>query len=275
MAHMFFNASAFTAPTAKPMPVILVLDNSGSMAGGKIETLNKAVQEMLEAFRRVDGVEVNFRVVIVTFGTGVHLFHAMSDVRSLIWQDLTVSTVESCRHLTGEWDDAQARGTPLGTTLDIVKSMIEDRNVIPSRAYRPAIILVSDGHPTDAWKESLRRFVQDGRSAKCDRWAMAIGRDADAEVLMKFIQDIKDETGQSRRLLYARDAHQLSDNFQFITMTVTNSVIIASKSKTMQVSPVTVQPTMLDSAAGLPKLRSEESHAQADCTEEEDSGFEW
>ena len=37
-----FDPKKFTTPTAKPLPVVLLLDVSSSMSGDKIENLNKA-----------------------------------------------------------------------------------------------------------------------------------------------------------------------------------------------------------------------------------------
>ena len=218
MAQPLFNPGRFTASNPKPSPVILVLDNSGSMSGDKIASLNQAVHEMLESFRRSDCSDAAFNVAIVTFGTGIHLFQAMTGVGAIRWQDIPISSIQDCAALNGQWDDAEARGTPLGATLKIVKSLIEDRDIIPSRAYIPAVILVSDGHPTDKWNAALEEFVKNGRSSKCDRWAMAIGRDADVGVLQKFVDGCSNPDGTPRKVLYAGDAATLRDNFKFITM---------------------------------------------------------
>ena len=268
MAQILFNPGSFTAPQAKPMPVILVLDNSGSMSGEKIGNLNAAVRDMLETFRESACPEAVFNVAIITFGTGIHLFREMTDVNSVRWQDIAISDTDSCKNLTGQWDDAAARGTPLGATLKIVKAIIEDKTIIPSRAYRPAVILVSDGHPTDKWDARLREFIREGRSSKCDRWAMAIGRDADAKVLEKFLEGSANPDGTPRKLLYAKDAKTLRDNFKFITMTVTNTVAVASKSKVLTVKPVTATPTGIDSAPAQDPGSSGDG-------KESDSGFEW
>ena len=271
MAQILFNPGSFTAPQAKPMPVILVLDNSGSMSGEKIGTLNAAVREMLETFKESACPEAVFNVAIVTFGTGIHLFQEMTDADSVNWQDIAISDTETCKSLTGKWDDAAARGTPLGTTLKIVKSLIEDKTIIPSRAYRPAVILVSDGHPTDSWDAQLRAFIREGRSSKCDRWAMAIGRDADAKVLERFLEGATNPDGTQRKLLYAKDAKTLRDNFKFITMTVTNTVAVASKSKVLTVKPVTATPTGIDEQPPDPGQNPDSSGDE----KETDSGFEW
>ena len=280
---MLFDPRGFAAPQTKPMPVILVLDNSGSMSGEKIDSLNAAVHNMLDSFRSSTCAEAVFDIAVVTFGTGIHLFQKLEDVSAIHWRDIPISDVNECKNLTGRWDNPNARGTPLGATLRLVKAMIEDKTIIPSRAYRPAVILVSDGHPTDGWIVALQDFVQDGRSAKCDRWAMAIGRDADAAVLGKFIEGVTNPDGSPRMLLYAKDSTTLLDNFKFITMTVTNTVAAASKSKVLTVKPVSVRATGIgerndrrvpERADDNPSTGSSRENP-AGQEEESDSGFEW
>lgn len=194
---MVFDPSKFTVVTAKPLPVILMLDVSGSMSGEKIRTLNSAVREMLKTFANCSQLETEILVSVVTFGP-VEIKIPFTNAASLEWKDLCV---------TGD--------TPIGQALRVTKNMIEDRNVVPSRAYRPTVVLVSDGCPTDSWKTAMKEFISDGRSAKCDRMAMAIGDDADADMLSCFIQ------GTEHSLFTAQDAGQMRDFFKFVTMSVT------------------------------------------------------
>ena len=42
-----FNPADFTMPKPKPLPIVLLLDKSGSMSGPNIQTLNLAVRKML------------------------------------------------------------------------------------------------------------------------------------------------------------------------------------------------------------------------------------
>ena len=107
--------------------------------------------------------------------------------------------------------------TPMGTALKMAKAMIEDKETTPSHAYRPTIVLVSDGQPTDGniWKQAMDDFISEGRSSKCDRMAIAIGHDADETVLKRFIE------GTAHDLFYAENAGQLHEFFQRVTMSVT------------------------------------------------------
>ena len=193
-----FDPKKFTTPTAKPLPVILLLDVSGSMSGSKINNLNKAVEDMLATFAQEEKMETEILVSVITFGGKVELRVPYTKASQVQWQELQADG-----------------GTPMGTTLKMSKAMIEDKGTTPSRAYRPTVILVSDGQPTDDWEKPLESFISEGRSSKCDRMAMAIGGDADETVLKRFIK------GTPHELFYAENAGQLHEFFQRVTMSVT------------------------------------------------------
>jgi uncharacterized protein YegL len=150
-----FDPAKYTVPTAKPLPVVLLLDVSGSMSGDKIHNLNEAVKDMLTTFRDTENGETEIWVAVITFGAEVRLHQALTSAGNVHWHDLSAGG-----------------GTPLGTAFKMAKAMIEDKNVVPSRAYRPTVVLVSDGRPGDSWESPLQAFISDGRSAKCDRMAM-------------------------------------------------------------------------------------------------------
>ncbi len=193
-----FDPKKFTTPTAKPLPVLLLLDVSYSMSGDKIDNLNKAVKDMLDTFAQEEKMETEILVSVITFGNQVDLHVPFTKASQVQWQSL------------------QADGmTPMGTALKMAKAMIEDKETTPSRAYRPTIVLVSDGQPNDSWEKPLRDFISEGRSSKCDRMAMAIGRDAGETVLKRFIE------GTFHDLFYAENAGQLHEFFQRVTMSVT------------------------------------------------------
>ena len=161
-----FNPSDFTVAKAKPLPVVLLLDVSTSMQGNSISQLNSAVKEMILDFAAAEKNEVEILVSIITFGAEVLLHTPYTSAKDVEWQDMTVSGM-----------------TPMGTAFSMAKAMIEDKETTPSRAYRPTIVLVSDGAPNDVWQQPLRELVNEGRSQKCDRMAMAIGSDASNIVL--------------------------------------------------------------------------------------------
>ena len=200
---MAFNPADFTIPAAKPLPVILLLDVSGSMQyNDNIGALNKAVAEMIAAFADQTKREVEIQVSAITFGAEVKLHLPYTPAGKIVWSPLTAS---------GQ--------TPLATALKMAKAMVEDRSVTPSRAYRPAVVLVSDGAPVPAeqpWREALKAFISEGRSAKCERMALGIGSEADESVLEAFIAG-----SDNAKVFHASDAAGIADFFKFVTMSVT------------------------------------------------------
>ena len=196
---MAFNPADYIVPTAKPIPVLLLLDTSGSMKGANIDTLNSAVRQMLTAFSKEGTREVEVRVAMITFG---------GETATILQRFAPVSSIEFCPL------SADGR-TPLGDALKKAKDMIEDRNETPGRAYRPTVVLVSDGQPNDQWEEPLRAFVSEGRSANCDRMAVAIGNGANRNILNTFIE------GTQNPLFEASQASEIHRFFKFVTMSVT------------------------------------------------------
>lgn len=189
----------FSTRSARPLPVLLLADVSGSMeAGGKIQALNLAVREMIAAFQGEDDLRAEIQLAVVTFGGGgakVHLPLARADQTA--------------------WADVPAGGnTPMGAAFQQALALLEDRAVIPSRAYRPTVVLLSDGQPTDAWEPSLAALLASERGAKAFRVALAIGADADEKVLRAFLAD------PEAKVLRADEARQIRAALRFVTMTV-------------------------------------------------------
>jgi uncharacterized protein YegL len=237
MSNIPFDPSKFTAAKAKPLPVILLLDVSGSMGGEKIRNLNDAVRDTVGSFRRYrEQQRQKSGLRSITFGDQVKLHQKLVSAGQIQWQDLSAGG-----------------STPLGVALQMAKAMIEDKDIVPSRAYRPTVVLVSDGQPTDDWENPLKGFISDGRSGKCDRMAMAIGAQADETVLGKFIE------GTPNGLFYSENAKQMRDFFKFVTMSVT----IRTKSQTPNVIPeakvIDVKPTTIEARSEKPKSVAQEA----------------
>lgn len=196
---MAFDPSKYKAPTIKTLPVVLLLDVSGSMYGQKIESLYNATMEMIDTFVAEKLKETVIDVSIITFGSSVSLHTPFTPVSDIKNKGISRFRADG--------------GTPLGTALRMAKDMIEDKDVLPSKVYTPAVIIASDGYPTDNWKKPLEDFISNGRSRKCQRFAIAIGNDADKNMLQKF-------TGNSDNLFYAEDASEITSCFRKFTMSV-------------------------------------------------------
>ena len=211
---MAFNPADFTVEEPKSIPVVLLLDTSYSMSGQPIDRLNKAVETMINEFKKAETMETFIKLSIITFGSenGVDLHTPLTEVSKIDFHPLSV-----------------AGATPMGTSFKMAKAMIEDKEIFKGRDYRPAIVLLSDGAPTDDWEQPLDDFISNGRSGKCDRMAIAIGSNADETVLKRFI------FGCENPLFYAEDANKIIDAFKKITMSVTMRTKSVNKNQTVKI----------------------------------------
>ena len=184
---------------ARPLPVILLADVSGSMAtDGKIDALNQSVREMLATFASSDDLLAEIHVSIITFGGEARIHVPIQPARAIKWSDMGADG-----------------GTPMGQAMNLAADLVEDKGKIPARAFRPTVVLISDDHPTDSWKIGLDRITKQGRAQMADRMALAIGGDADTEMLRQFLNDDK------KPLFLAADARRIKDFFRFVAMSVT------------------------------------------------------
>lgn len=195
---MAFDPSKYTVAQARPLPVLLLLDCSGSMCGEKIAKLNAAVSEMLAAFKAERQGEAEIHLGIITFGAGG------------VQYPISIQPVANISSI-----ELRAEGnTPMGAALNKAKELIEDKEIIPSKGYRPTVVLVSDGEPNDVWEQPMNDFVGGGRTSKCERFAMAIGTSQNDPVLNKFL------AGTENKVFLASDASKIRDFFRFVTMSV-------------------------------------------------------
>ncbi len=194
-----FDPNKVYVPQVRRLPVILLLDVSGSMSGDKIDMLYDATVDMVNSFVDQAVKEVEINVAIFTFGSEVRLHTPYTAVKDLKAKGINRFNASG--------------NTPLGAVLQMSKNYIEDKNYTLGSDYAPAVVLVSDGAPNDHWQGPLRDFITDGRSAKAQRLAVPIGADADRRMLEQF-------TGDPSLVFYAEKATDIADSFNKVSMSV-------------------------------------------------------
>ena len=103
---------------------------------------------------------------------------------------------------------------------------------MPSRAYRPTLVLVSDGLPNDEWEGPLERLFGSERAAKAERFALGIGADADHDMLRRFLDD------PEGRVFEAHEGREIRKFFRWVTMSVTSRSRSAEPNRTVDVDPL-------------------------------------
>jgi uncharacterized protein YegL len=146
-----FGGDDFADNPEPRCPCVLLLDTSGSMYGDPIRELNEGVRtfkkELLQDALALKRVEV----AVVTFGP---------------------VTIQSDFHTVPNFHPAQLEtsgNTPMGaailTAIELVAKRKKEFKAHGISYYKPWIILLTDGAPTDDWDEAARK-VREGEDAK-------------------------------------------------------------------------------------------------------------
>jgi uncharacterized protein YegL len=165
----------FTTQAARPLPVVVLADVSGSMGvDGKIQALNLAVREMIDRVQDEDRTSAPRSTSrVITFGGKAQRAPAAGPRSS------RTRLVDRPRCERRDADGGRIRAGARSSSRTAA-------NTVPSRAYRPTIVLVSDGQPTDPVEvEPLDALLKSERGGKAFRMALAIGADADHAVLQE------------------------------------------------------------------------------------------
>lgn len=218
---MAFDPTKFKAPKVRRMPVILLLDVSGSMSGDKITRLNDAVHDMVESFTDDKLIEQEIIVAIFTFGSQFGLHTPYTPAAELKTKGISAFTAGG--------------GTPLGEILEMAKAYIDDKETTKSSDFAPNVVLVSDGEPNNGWERAFNEFKNNGRSAKTMRISIPIGSDANITMMNEFASP-DPEHPSNLLTFYAENAADIASSFNQVVMSVStrsrlkdpNSVIVGA-----------------------------------------------
>ena len=173
MTKEFIEDVALQDNTEERVPLVLVLDCSGSMEGGPIEALNEGLRALKSELAGDPIAAKRVRVMIV--GIGVHDVSVVSD-----WQDL----------MDFEPPVLQASGaTPTGKAMRIALRALEEEKArlrANGISYkRPWLFLMSDGEPPDHWEPAAAEARAAEAANKVAIFPIGVG-EADLECLGQF-----------------------------------------------------------------------------------------
>lgn len=158
---------------SRPLHFIWIADCSGSMGvDGKIQQLNFAIRDAIPHMQKVaeDNPNAAVLVRVIKFSNGAQ------------WHIAQPTPVAEFK-----WPDLEAMGvTDMGMALTLLAEQLK----IPpmsERALPPVLVLISDGRPTDDFQKGLSALMNEPWGRKAVRLAIAIGEDADYEILQRFI----------------------------------------------------------------------------------------
>ncbi len=202
---------SFIKKEERALPVFILIDVSGSMRGEKIETVNVALKEMINSFKKIENPKGVIELCLITFGGDkVEVIKELSKIKDTDYFSLSADG-----------------NTPMGQAFEKISELIEDYNVVSSRSYTPTIVLLSDGNPTDFagyqsgmsveeimnWP-SLNKIHSGSRVSKATKLAIGIGSDQDYNILKAFINN------ETIPVVKANDTRTISKFFDWVTMSI-------------------------------------------------------
>jgi uncharacterized protein YegL len=191
----------------RPLHVIILADCSGSMMGEKIQALNFAIAQMVQQLaaweEEQERAQVLVRVIAFATEPRWHIHEPLPAV-GLRWVPLTA---------------ARGGRTNMAPAFRMAASAL-GKDQMPRRAYNPALLLITDGMPTDRPEDfdaGLDTVMSQRAGRDAMRMAVAIGRDARSEALSRFIADPKVP------VLVADQTDQIADRLRLVTLAVTGA----------------------------------------------------
>ncbi len=200
----------------RTMTLFFLVDTSGSMIGDKIDAVNDAISNVLPMIDDISKTnpDAEIKVAALEFASNVNWIY-----------DEPKSTGDFT------WMDVQAGGgTALGVACEELKRKLSRSGFMQSASgsYAPAIILLSDGVPTDDYTLGLSQLKSNNWFKNGIKIAIAIGDDADQDALADF-------TGSSEAVFTVHNVDALKYLIRLVAVTsskvASNSASANSSSK--------------------------------------------
>lgn len=207
------NMNDTVAPPRQVLPIIYVLDTSGSMTGAPISQLNQGMVETFEVLKEQaqKNTDAEVKVAVLEFNSKASwIFDKLVSYEDFFWNDLKAGGA-----------------TELATMLDELNSKLSRKALLQSNTgfKLPIIIFMSDGEPTDPgiWEKKLDAVKSNKWFLHAIKIAIALGDDADRVSLAKLV-------GSSERVVSVTDLDTFKKLLKVVTVT---SSFIGSKSQTV------------------------------------------
>lgn len=170
MAEHHLDQVQFDDSNPEPRcPCVLLLDVSGSMSREPIRQLNEGLVALQQALQEDDLASMRVEIAIVSFGSNIR-----------VEQDFVTANQYSPKPLSASGT------TPMGEAINLALDMVTQRKDIYKQKgvpyYRPWVLLITDGGPTDPWQAAAQRVRQQEAQKSVAFFAVGV-EGADMDIL--------------------------------------------------------------------------------------------
>jgi uncharacterized protein YegL len=156
-------------------PVVLLLDTSGSMTGKPIDQLNQGLVTFQQELSQDSLAARRVQVAIVTFDSYVNVVQDFVDFNQF-----------NPPHLSATGTTAMGEG--IETALNLIefhKQRLKSAEIAIDY-YRPWLLMITDGAPTDSWQNAAQMLHQFYANKKVVFFAIAV-QGADMNILSQIV----------------------------------------------------------------------------------------
>lgn len=181
----------------KPIPVIFLIDTSGSMQGLGIQQVNVNLKEYIDEMKNDPETKESVQITIVTFDSSARVIIDFEPVTTVVTPTL----------VTGGSTDL-ARG--IRKVMEVVQAKAD---FIKQKCRKPLLVFMSDGNPDSScnWSAELDQMNADYIMKRAIRVALGAGSDINDDTLSKFI--LNKELDRSVKIA---SVEKLSEFFKYL-----------------------------------------------------------
>ena len=165
----FFDQESILTPslppvsvTEKHLPCVLLLDTSGSMGGAPIAALNEGVARFKETALKDEQAVKSVESAIVTFHTTATVNVGFAPIG-----EFNVPTLAA--------EGSTAMGAGIQFALDLIQERKNMYKRIGMPYYRAWIFMITDGEPTDEWRQAAVRLKEEYDKKRVLFFAIGVG----------------------------------------------------------------------------------------------------
>jgi uncharacterized protein YegL len=162
------------------MTLVFIVDTSGSMDGSKMGAVNQAIREVIPILEDISAsnADAEIKIALMEFSSGARwVYDTPKSIPDFIFNDFSAEGL-----------------TDLGEAYTALNEKLSRKGGFMAEAtgvFAPALILMSDGEPTDNWKSPLKSLKDNKWFQTSIKVAIAIGNDANKDVLKEFTGSIE------------------------------------------------------------------------------------
>jgi uncharacterized protein YegL len=196
----------FGGAESRRLPIYLLLDTSGSMAGAPIQAVNQGVNLLYNELMNDPSAIETVYIAVVTFDSQAKMVAPLTELTKFKPPTLNAGGT-----------------TALGAALRLLNDSL-DRDVIPNAPerkgdYKPLVFLMTDGMPTDSWEREADAIKSRPKQKLANIIALGCGGGVDVNTLKRITEVVL--------LMDTVTPDQINQFFKWVSQSVSTASVSA------------------------------------------------